>query len=91
VRDFRPRLAKKASLRHDRFTGQDIVLYPERGLSLNPVAAAVARRCDGTHTLDEIVAAVRTSFPDAPPGEVARDVAAFLERLRERGLLEGME
>ena len=88
--EARPRLARKASLRYDRFAGNDILLYPERGLSLNPVGAAVVRLCDGGHTVAEIIAALVASFPGAPADEVERDVIAFLERLRERALLEGI-
>ena len=88
--DARPKLARKASLRHDRFEGKDILLYPERGLSLNAVGSAVCRRCDGTHTVAEIVEAVGATFLDAPRTDVERDVLFFLERLRERGLLEGV-
>jgi coenzyme PQQ biosynthesis protein PqqD len=85
----RPRLARKARLRHDRFTGRDMLLYPERGLSLNPVAAAITRLCDGAHTVEAIVAEVSATFLEAPPGEVERDVLSFLDALASRGLLEG--
>jgi coenzyme PQQ biosynthesis protein PqqD len=84
----RPRLAGKARLRHDRFTGKDMLLYPERGLSLNAVGAAVARRCDGTRTVAAIAAEIAAEFPGAEPGEIERDVLEFLERLAERGLVE---
>ena len=87
-RDDRPRLARKARLVRDRVSGQQVLLYPERGLSLNAVAAAVARRLDGGRTVAAIAAEVSAEFADAPAGEVERDVLGFLEELSQRGLLE---
>ncbi len=87
-RDDRPRLAGKARLVRDRAAGRDMLLYPERGLALNAVAAEVARRLDGTRTVAEIAAEVAARFQEAPAGEVERDVAGFLEALAERGLIE---
>ncbi|AUX40572.1 uncharacterized protein SOCE26_019730 [Sorangium cellulosum] len=81
-------LASKARLVRDRASGREILLYPERGLALNPVAAAVAARLDGTRTVAGIAAEVAAAFAAAPPGEVERDVIAFLEALAARGLLE---
>lgn len=37
-------LASKARLVRDRASGREVLLYPERGLALNPVAAAARRR-----------------------------------------------
>jgi coenzyme PQQ biosynthesis protein PqqD len=85
----RPKLAAKARLRWDRREGKDILLYPERGLLLNPVAGAIVRLCDGSRTAEDITREVAASFPATAPEEVARDVAEFLEELRARGLLEG--
>ncbi|KYF73851.1 pyrroloquinoline quinone biosynthesis peptide chaperone PqqD, partial [Sorangium cellulosum] len=74
-------LASKARLVRDRASGREILLYPERGLALNPVAAAVAVRLDGTRTVGQIAAEIAASFAAAPPGEVERDVLVFLEQL----------
>jgi PqqA peptide cyclase len=87
ARGDRPRLASKARLVRDRASGREILLYPERGLALNVVAAAVSRRLDGTRTVAEIAAEVAAAFVGAPDGEVERDVLAFLEDLAKRGLI----
>jgi pyrroloquinoline quinone biosynthesis protein D len=89
-RSARPMLAKKAVLRWDRFSQKNMLLYPERGLSLNEVASAIVRRCDGAHTIDDIVAELSATFSEATPGAVERDVLEFLEQLVDRGLLEGV-
>jgi pyrroloquinoline quinone biosynthesis protein E len=85
--DDRPSFASMARLAHDRATGRDILLYPERGLALNAVASAVARRLDGRRTVATIAAEVRGAFADAPPADVERDVLTFLQQLWERGLV----
>ena len=87
-RDDRPRLASKARLVRDRPTGRDMLLYPERGLSLNAVAAEVARRLDGARTVAEIAEEVAAAFGEARAKEVERDVVGFLAQLAERGLIE---
>src|SRR5262249_53201938 len=83
----RPKLARKARLRWDRHEGMTLLLYPERGLLLNETAAAVARLCDGTRTVSDIVAALRDSTEGAPES-LPGDVEAFLGELLLRGLLE---
>jgi pyrroloquinoline quinone biosynthesis protein E len=87
AREKRLQLASKARLVRDRRSGGDVLLYPERGLALNPVAAAVARRLDGTRTVAAIAAEVAAEFQGAPVAEVERDVLAFLAELEQRALL----
>jgi pyrroloquinoline quinone biosynthesis protein E len=86
--DDRPRLAGKAKLVRDRTTGRDMLLYPERGLALNAVAAEVTRRLDGSRTVGALAAQVAEAFGDVAAEEVERDVVAFLDQLAERGLIE---
>ena len=83
----RPRLARNARLRYDRHSGQHMLLYPEKGLALNPTAAKVAELCTGEHSTPAIVERLQREFPDAPPERVEREVHAFLAALRARGLL----
>jgi pyrroloquinoline quinone biosynthesis protein D len=90
ARSARPKLAKKAVLRWDRIAQKNLLLYPERGLSLNEVASSIVRRCDGAHTVESIVNEVAESFPGAEPAEVERDVLELLDELAARGLLEGL-
>jgi pyrroloquinoline quinone biosynthesis protein D len=84
---FVPRLADKARLRFDRHDGHVMLVYPERGLLLNESAAAIAGMCDGTRSVDEIVAAL--SLERGVPREtLEHDVLAFVTDLRAKGLLE---
>ena len=82
AREDRPRLASKARLVRDRTTGREMLLYPERGLALNAVAAEVARRLDGARTVGEIAAEVAQAF--GAGAEVEGDVLGFLDELAER-------
>jgi pyrroloquinoline quinone biosynthesis protein D len=84
---FIPKLAKKARLRFDRHSGTHMLVYPERGLTLNDSAAAIAKRCDGTRTIGEIASDL-ASEAGASVAEVESDVVAFVEQLAKKGLLE---
>jgi coenzyme PQQ biosynthesis protein PqqD len=83
----RPRLAAKVRLRYDRKAERTMLLYPERGLVLNPTAADVAKLCTGEHTVGAIVARLAAQYgKDA--ATVEREVLSFLAALKERGLVE---
>jgi len=84
----RPKLASKARLRWDRREGKYFLLYPERGLLLNPTAADVVQLCTGEHTVDGIVSRLVEKYPGQPPEEIEREVTAFLAQIQSRGLLE---
>jgi len=83
---WRPRLADKARLKWDRHAQKHILLYPERGLELNPPAAAIVELCDGKKTVEEIARALAARTGGAPE-TVEVDVIAFIESMRRRGLL----
>ncbi len=86
----RPRLSSKAKLRLDKKTGQQVLLYPEKGLILNPTGAAIVGLCTGEHTLREILEKLRETYGEGPIEALERDVRAFLDGLAERGLLDGL-
>jgi coenzyme PQQ biosynthesis protein PqqD len=89
---FVPKLAAKARLRFDRHSGGHMIVYPERGLALNPSAAEIAKRCDGTRTIAQIADEIaHTVDPgDADRAAIERDVIAFVEGLGKKGLLEAL-
>lgn len=80
--DWRPVVASSIVLRHDPVRGADLLVMPERIVSLEGEAAAVLRLCDGSRTVTEIVDRLRADFPGAP---VADDVREFLGRVRAEG------
>jgi coenzyme PQQ biosynthesis protein PqqD len=85
--DSRPMLAAKARLRWDRQAARYLLLYPERGLVLNPTAADVVQLCTGEHTVGTIVDRLAVKYAPLPRESVEREIVAFLDRLANRGLL----
>jgi len=85
--ESRPTLAAKARLRWDRQTSRYLLLYPERGLVLNPTAADVVQLCTGEHTVGAIVDRLAAKYTPQPREDVEREVFAFLGQMAERGLI----
>lgn len=84
----KPALAAKARLRYDRVSGKYLLLYPERGLALNPTAASILKLCNGELTVDAIVERLQIEYGDRPGPEVRQDVLEFVEEMARRGLLQ---
>ncbi len=85
--ETRPRLAPKARLRFDRQTERYLLLYPEKGLELNPTAADIVRLCTGEHTFRELVERLMQRYPSQPRLTLEQQTLAFLTSLAERGLV----
>lgn len=86
----RPRLAPKVRLRHDRLTGRTLLLYPERGLSLNETASEILALCTGEATVADIVEVLVKKYGEEKRAAVAAEVHAFLQSLADRNLLRGI-
>ena len=85
--ESRPRLAAKARLRFDRKASRYMLLYPERGLVLNPTAADVLQLCTGERTVQDIIDELARRYGQEAPA-VEREVMSFLAALAERGLVQ---
>ena len=85
--ESRLRLAAKARLRFDRHSARYMLLYPERGLVLNPTAADVLQRCDGERTVGSIVLELAGQYGQQA-GDVEREVLSFLQQMADRGLVQ---
>jgi pyrroloquinoline quinone biosynthesis protein D len=85
--DMRPKLSARARLQTDKVTGKPIVLYPEGVLMLNPTGHAIVSLCTGEIAFQEIVAKLAARYKISAD-EIAPQVADYLNRLRERNLLE---
>ena len=77
-------------LQTDKVTGKPIVLYPEGVLMLNPTGHAIVSLCTGENTYGEIVAKLAERYK-IPATQISPQVAEYLNRLRERNLLEIVE
>jgi coenzyme PQQ biosynthesis protein PqqD len=82
-----PRLARKARLRFDRQTDRYMLLYPEKGLLLNPTAADVLKLCTGERSVTAIAAALASAYARSQ-ADVEREVLEFLGAMMDRGLVE---
>jgi pyrroloquinoline quinone biosynthesis protein D len=85
--EARPRLNPKVRVQTDKVSGKPALLYPEGVLLLNPTGAAIVELCDGSHPFATLVAALAERY-SAPPDVLSGDVAEYLNRLRDRGLLD---
>jgi coenzyme PQQ biosynthesis protein PqqD len=85
--ESRPRLASKARLRFDKKSSRYMLLYPERGLVLNPTAADVLQRCDGERTVGSIVEELAQQYGHQAPA-VEQEVMQFLQVMADRGLVQ---
>jgi pyrroloquinoline quinone biosynthesis protein D len=83
----RPRLAPKARVQTDKISGKVALLYPEGVLLLNPTGAAIVELCDGQRTFQDMISTLAARYKSSPDS-LSSDVAEYLDRLRERGLLE---
>ena len=86
--ESRPRLAAKARLRFDRKSQRYLLLYPERGLALNPTAADILTLCTGENTVAAIVTRLAANYADQPRDLLEREVLSFLGVMRDRGLVK---
>ena len=60
----------------------EVLLFPEGMITLSGSAAEIMRRCDGTSSANEIVAALQQRFPEA---DLRDDVLQFLETAWTKG------
>jgi pyrroloquinoline quinone biosynthesis protein D len=83
----RPRLTRKVRLKFDPIEKQFLLLYPERGIKLSDSAAEILQRCDGERTLEMIIKELAHAT-GAPVLVVRKDVVAFVDEMKSRGLVE---
>ena len=66
----------------------DVLLIPEGALRLQGPARQIVAACDGTQTVQQIVATLLARFPNAEPAKVSEETAAFLNKLMGKGAVE---
>jgi len=81
----RPAVATMFRLQFEQAQDSWVLLYPEGMVKLNTPAAEILRRCDGSRSVDEIVAELELAFAQGP---LRDDVCAFLGQARQRGWLQ---
>lgn len=84
---MRPKLSSRARVQTDKVTGKPVLLYPEGVLMLNPTGHAIVLLCNGETTFQEIVGQLASRYKISVE-EISPQIAGYLNRLRERNLLE---
>jgi pyrroloquinoline quinone biosynthesis protein D len=65
-----------------------MLITPERPLPLLGPSLQIIERCDGKHTVAEIIAALQQLYAQAKPEKVAEDVLDYLEMLNEKRVID---
>jgi len=81
------RIAKNVKFREEKFGGVLFETRSEKVYTLTPTAAAVVQEIAAGRGDDGIGPRLAERFA-APEGDIERDVAAFVARLRDQGLVE---
>jgi pyrroloquinoline quinone biosynthesis protein D len=81
-----PRLAPGCRLGENN--NQRVLLMPERALRLNGPSLEIVSRCDGKHTVQQIISDLQALYSKAEPGKVAADILGYLELLHNQRALD---
>jgi len=84
--DTRPRLAPGCRLGENN--QQRVLLMPERALRLNGPSLEIVTRCDGQHTVQQIVLDLQKIYSKAEPKKVEQDILGYLELLQKERALD---
>jgi pyrroloquinoline quinone biosynthesis protein D len=83
-----PKLRPGCRLRESTQPGDDLLLIPEGVLRLVGPGRKIVERCDGQHTLDDIVRELKAEFPAVEPERIETEVTTFVERLYQKRVLD---
>jgi pyrroloquinoline quinone biosynthesis protein D len=82
----KPKLAPGIRLGENQ--NQKVLLMPERALRLNGPSLEIVQRCDGKHTVAQIVADLQKLYSKAEPHKVESDILGYLELLQKERALD---
>jgi pyrroloquinoline quinone biosynthesis protein D len=82
----RPRLAPGCRLGENN--QQRVLLMPERALRLNGPSLEIVERCDGQHTVEQIIADLQKIYSKAQPQKVEEDILGYLALLQKERALD---
>jgi pyrroloquinoline quinone biosynthesis protein D len=83
----RPRLAPGCRL-NEKTQQPRTLLMPERALRLNGPSLEIVERCDGAHTVAEIIEELQKRYAKAEPQKVEHDILDYLALLHEKRALD---
>ena len=67
---------------------QRVLLMPERALRLNGPSLEIVQRCDGKHTVQQIITELQQIYSKAEPKKVETDILDYLTRLHDQCALD---
>ncbi len=82
----RPRLAPGVRLGENN--QQRVLLMPERALRLNGPSLEIVQRCDGNHTVQQIITELQQIYSKAEPKKVETDILGYLSLLQEQRAID---
>lgn len=83
----RPRLAPGCRL-NDKSQQPRTLLMPERALRLNGPSLEIVERCDGKHTVQQIITDLQKIYSKAELQKVESDILGYLALLQEQRALD---
>jgi pyrroloquinoline quinone biosynthesis protein D len=81
-----PRLAPGCRLGENN--NQRVLLMPERALRLNGPSLEIVQRCDGKHSVQQIIDDLQKLYSKAAPEKVAQDILGYLALLHDQRALD---
>jgi pyrroloquinoline quinone biosynthesis protein D len=81
-----PRLAPGCRLGENN--QQRVLLMPERALRLNGPSLEIVSRCDGKHSVQQIIADLQKIYSKAAPDKVEQDILGYLGLLHDQRALD---
>jgi pyrroloquinoline quinone biosynthesis protein D len=85
--ESKPRLAPGCRL-NDKNQQPRTLLMPERALRLNGPSLEIVERCDGQHTVAQIVGELQSIYSKAVPQKVESDILSYLALLHDQRALD---
>jgi pyrroloquinoline quinone biosynthesis protein D len=83
----RPRLAAGCRL-NDAKQQPRVLLMPEKALRLLGPSLEIVERCDGQHTVRQIIAELQKIYDKAEPQKVESDILGYLSLLNDQRALD---
>lgn len=78
----------KPGVRLGENNSQRVLLMPERALRLIGPSLEIVQRCDGKHTVAQIVADLQKLYSKAEPHKVEADILGYLQLLQNERALD---
>ena len=82
-----PRLARGCRL-NEKTQQPRTLLMPERALRLNGPSLEIVERCDGQHTVQQIIVDLQKIYSKAEPHKVEQDILGYLKLLQKERALD---